>query len=267
MERRVAFILVGLFSLILITGVMVFILWANQNKESGKALNPYAIYFNQAVNGLSLGSSVRYLGVEIGQVQGISLDSSTIPPQVKIIVGIDKAIPITMGDVATIKPSGITGVSFIDLRHDKKDTSSLVASADNVPVIRSELSDLDKLLNSGSSSADHLNNSLAKIERVLDDKNIEHLPTILDNLDRTTTTLASHSNDISLALTNFASASRSLNGFIGGLRTNDFDRNASLAVRDSRQAVDNFSELSKSLHDDPSQILYPSSQQGIEISP
>jgi hypothetical protein len=68
-------------------------------------------------------------------------------------------------------------------------------------------------------------------------------------------------------LTNFSSASRSLNQFLGGLRTGNFDRNASLAVRDSRQAVDNFSELSKSLRDDPSQILYPKSQEVIEIKP
>ncbi len=179
MERRVSFVLVGLFSLCLITGTAVFILWANQHKESGKAFNRYTIYFNQAVNGLSRGSSVRYLGVDVGQVQDISLDTGSGIPQVKIIVGIDKLVSPTTGDVASIKPSGITGVSFIDLRHDKNDASPLAQTIGQFPVIRAELSDFDKLLNSGSGSADHLNNSLAKIERLLDDKNTQHLTNIL----------------------------------------------------------------------------------------
>jgi phospholipid/cholesterol/gamma-HCH transport system substrate-binding protein len=261
MERRVAFILVGLFSLLLIGGFAAFVLWAHGRHEGGKANVSYVIEFEQAVNGLSVGSSVRYLGVEVGQVQKISLESITMPPRVCVIVGIDRTIHITQGDIATIKPSGITGVSFIDLRHDEQNSTPLIATAPGqLPVIRSEMSELDRLLSDAKGTARNLNAALEKISRLFNDGNLNHVNQTLGHLDK---------------------ASGSLELFLNEMNKSGIQQNVSSAVRDSRQtmnrlsetmqgakdAADSFSDLSQSLHDNPSRIIYPPATQGVEIKP
>ena len=142
MERRVNYILVGVFSLVLVAGFVFFVLWAH-NRGNGKVMNHYLIYFSQAINGLSLGGSVRYMGVGIGQVEAIGLDTSTSYPRVQVMVTIDATVPVVQGTVATLKPSGITGFSFIDLSTDSPSTVPLPQVAGSLPVIRSESSGFD----------------------------------------------------------------------------------------------------------------------------
>jgi phospholipid/cholesterol/gamma-HCH transport system substrate-binding protein len=265
MERRVAFVLVGLFSLILIGGIVGFILWSHTKTEEGKARNSYAIYFDQAVNGLSAGSSVRYLGVEAGQVQSIALDPTSIPPRVRVVVGIDGNIPITSGDIATIKPSGITGVSFIDLRHDGESQTTPLRPTDGptdgkIPEIRSEPSDIDRILSSGTTTARHINEVLEKTNRLFDEQNMDHLATTLAHLSKAT-------EKLELILTD--------------IQKSGLERDLSQTLQDSRRAVNgvsdtltsgrdaanNVSDLAKSLRDNPSRILYPPAQEGVEIEP
>ncbi|MGE4351777.1 MAG: MlaD family protein [Bdellovibrionales bacterium] len=261
MERRVAFVLVGLFSLVLLAGLAAFVLWVHKEQAGDRERTSYVINFTQAVNGLSKGSSVRYLGVDVGQVQTITLSATSMPPQVRILVEIDRDVLITQGDVATIKPSGITGVSFIDLRHDEHNTSPLPTPAPGeLASIRSELSDVDRLLNSGTESAQKFNETLEKVKELFNDANLGHITKMLTSLDQATGSLELILDRLKQDVLNRKIAETMQEG-----------RRAAKAfsetMKEGQDAANNFSSLSRTLQENPSQLIYPSSPQGVEIAP
>jgi len=175
MERRVNYLLVGAFSLVLVAGLIAFVLWAH-HRGGGRVLTSYAIYFDQAVNGLALGSSVRYLGVEVGRVQTIELDSAATPPRVRVTVGVGASIPINQGTVASLKPSGITGVSFIDLHPDPANTKELIVADNQLPVIRAESSGFDQLFSGAT-------NTMQRLDMLLSDENLRHFRDAFNNIN------------------------------------------------------------------------------------
>jgi phospholipid/cholesterol/gamma-HCH transport system substrate-binding protein len=245
MERRVNYILVGAFALILVAGFVLFLLWAHEH-GNGRPMRPYLIYFDQAVNGLNLGSSVRYLGVEAGQVQAIDLDTSQTLPRVRVTVGIDASIPIVQGTIASLKPSGITGVSFIDLSTDASNTKPLAAAAgDAFPVIRSQSSGFDRLFDSAS-------DSLQRLDLLLSEENLKHIGNTINNLDRV-------SSRIDALL---AAHDASLNRLLGP----DLD-DLGATIRATRKTMEAVSALAKSLNDNPSQLLFPKQTKGVRIEP
>ncbi|MFH3991216.1 solute carrier family 23 protein, partial [Acinetobacter baumannii] len=64
---------IGLFSVIVIGAALLFGLWLAKSGSEGK-FNYYDIVFNEAVSGLSQGSSVQYSGIKVGDVAFLRLD-------------------------------------------------------------------------------------------------------------------------------------------------------------------------------------------------
>ncbi len=73
METRAHHVLIGLFSVIVIGAALLFGLWLAKSGSEGK-FNYYDIVFNEAVSGLSQGSSVQYSGIKVGDVAFLRLD-------------------------------------------------------------------------------------------------------------------------------------------------------------------------------------------------
>ena len=73
METRAHHVLIGLFSVLVIVGAMLFGLWlAKASMDS--TFKDYEVVFNEAVIGLSKGSSVQYNGIKVGDVIELRLD-------------------------------------------------------------------------------------------------------------------------------------------------------------------------------------------------
>ena len=67
METRAHHVLIGLFSVLVVVGGMLFGLWlAKASMDS--TFKDYEVVFNEAVSGLSKGSSVQYNGIKVGDV-------------------------------------------------------------------------------------------------------------------------------------------------------------------------------------------------------
>jgi phospholipid/cholesterol/gamma-HCH transport system substrate-binding protein len=244
MERRVNYLLVGLFTLVLTGGLIAFVIWAHQRGD-GKPLKSYAIFFDQAVNGLSLGSSVRYLGMETGRVEAISLDTAGKLPRVRVEVGIDAGLPVVQGTMATLKPSGITGVSFIDLRTDPSNTAPLATPAGSLPVINSESSGFDRIFDGAS-------DSLRRLDLLLNDENLKLINKAFANLD-------SISGRIDAML---AAHQASLDRLLGP----DMDELAE-TIRATHRMMDSITALTRSLDENPSQLIFPKPSRGVRIDP
>ena len=72
-------------------------------------------YKNTSVSGLSVGSSVKYLGLNVGTVDHIEIDPNDIS-RILVTVGIERGTPIKKDVRADISTIGITGIKIIELR-------------------------------------------------------------------------------------------------------------------------------------------------------
>src|ERR1700676_667489 len=134
MERDANYVPGGAFVLLVTAMALSFVLWYTNQHEKRIYLR-YEIYFQGTVSGLTPGSPVRYLGVDVGKVFRMLLDPEQ-PDRVQVIVDIESSAPIDGRTQASLNLQGITGLLFIDLQQDKRATApGALAQGQHYPVI------------------------------------------------------------------------------------------------------------------------------------
>src|SRR6202030_4496808 len=137
MDRDANYFAVGAFVLLVSAMALSFVLWYT-NQQDKRIYLRYEIYFPGTVSGLTPGSPVRYLGVDVGKVARIMIDPHQ-PSRVLVIADIDAAAPIDGRTRASLNLQGITGLLFIDLKQEGNSTvPGELAEGLHYPVIRSE---------------------------------------------------------------------------------------------------------------------------------
>ncbi len=116
MDRDANYVAVGAFVLLVIAMAVSFVFWYTDQQDK-RTYQRYEIYFQGSVNGISAGSPVRYLGVDVGKVVRIMLDPKQ-PKRVEVIADIDSTAPIDDRTRASLSLQGITGLLFVDLKQD-----------------------------------------------------------------------------------------------------------------------------------------------------
>ena len=80
MEREANYTAVGAFVLLIVTMAGLFVYWYAGSSDA-RDYKRYEIYFEGSVSGLNRGSTVRYLGVEVGRVVAIRIDKRARRPR------------------------------------------------------------------------------------------------------------------------------------------------------------------------------------------
>src|SRR6202167_4452168 len=147
MDRDVNYVAVGAFVLLVVAMAVSFVFWYTDEQDK-RTYQRYEIYFEGSVSGLTAGSPVRYLGVDVGKVKRIQLDPQQ-RKRVMVIVDIDSTAPIENRTLALLSLQGVTGLLFIDLEQDKQvRAAAALPQGLNYPIIRSAPSELEMLLSS-----------------------------------------------------------------------------------------------------------------------
>ena len=113
MEREANYTAVGAFVLLVATMAGLFVYWYAGSSDA-RDYKRYEIYFEGSVSGLNRGSTVRYLGVEVGRVVTIRIDKRA-SDRVQVIADIDSLTPISDETLASLSMQGVTGLLYIDL--------------------------------------------------------------------------------------------------------------------------------------------------------
>jgi len=309
MEREANYTAVGAFVLLIVTMAGLFVYWYAGSSDA-RDYTRYEIYFEGSVSGLNRGSTVRYLGVEVGKVVAIRIDKRAAD-RVQVIADIDSQAPISRDTLASLSLQGVTGLLYIDLlaNADLKRKMESVPS-EQYPVIDSVQSNFDLFLASLPDLVGRAAEVADRASRVLSNENIASFTSTMQSIEKSAATLPQTMRDAQEVVAQFRQTSADLRAAASGARTLIDTSGPDLAaaserirkisenlaattanldklmtehredlglflrdslpemerlVRDSRQAAQEFRELSRSLKADPSQLLYEPSYRGVEI--
>jgi phospholipid/cholesterol/gamma-HCH transport system substrate-binding protein len=182
MERSAHYALVGLISLLLFLGLVVFVIWLARLQFASE----YAVYdvdFKGPVRGLSQGGEVFFNGIKVGDVTKLHLDRAN-PNRVVALIRIGADAPVRVDSVASLEPQGITGVNYIQLTAGTTSKPLLrdVTPAGQIPVIHAQQSALEGLLEGGGDVLARTVQALDRANRLLSDSNIATFSQTLTNL-------------------------------------------------------------------------------------
>jgi len=308
MEREANYTAVGAFVLLVVGMAALFVYWYAGSADA-RDYKRYEIYFEGSVSGLNRGSTVRYLGVEVGRVVTIRIDNRA-SNRVQVIADIDSGAPISKDTLASLSLQGVTGLLYIDLLADADQKRKMESvPSEQYPVIDSVKSNFDLFLASLPDLVGRAADVTDRASRVLSDENIAAFTTTMRNIEKGSESLPATLRDAAAVVADLKVAVNDVRAAAAGARTLVDTSGPDLAVasarlrtisenlatttanldqlmtehrddlglflrdslpemerllRDSRQAAQEFRELSRSLKADPSQLLYEPTYRGVE---
>jgi phospholipid/cholesterol/gamma-HCH transport system substrate-binding protein len=302
MEREANYTAVGAFVLLIATMAGLFVYWYAGSGDA-RDYTRYEVYFEGSVSGLNRGSTVRYLGVDVGRVEAIRIDRRA-SDRVQVIADIDSTTPISQTTLASLSLQGVTGLLYIDLLANAPQARKMESvPSEKYPVIDSVRSNFDLFLSS-------LPDLVGRASQVLSDENIDSITKTLESIEQGAANLPDTMRDarqlvgeLKATLVDVRAAAAGAREFVDssapeltaaaqrfrvladnlarttgqldqlmadhredvGMFLRDSLPELERLLRDSRVAAQEFRELSRSLKSDPSQLLYEPSYQGVEI--
>lgn len=209
METRANHVLIGGFVLAVVTAALLFALWAGKYQgESG--WRDFVIVFDEAVTGLSEGSTVQYNGIKVGEVHDLSLDPRD-PGKVIAEVRLDADTPVKTDTVAKLALTGVTGTAVIQLSGGSPDAPLLAPGPEGEPpLIIAEASALQKLLSSSEDIITTAGEVLVRIRRVLSEQNMAKVGRIIDDIERVTSALGGQHEELGTLVSDAREATTAL---------------------------------------------------------
>lgn len=309
MEREANYAAVGAFVLLVVAMAGLFVYWYADGREH-REFTRYEIYFQGSVSGLNKGSTVRYLGVDVGRVAAMRIDPRSAA-RVQIEVDVDSSAPVSEKTVAELSLQGVTGLLYVDLlgRSDGKVLADPVPS-EHYPVIRSVRSGFDVFLSNLPDVVAKAGDVTQRLTQLLSDANLKSVAGTLANIETASRAVPGTMREISTLVQDMRNTSAEMTAMALSLRgvTDDAapDVKATIArvravaenianttarmdrllaenqsdlrnftrdglgevaglARDTRAAAQEFEALSRSLRNNPSQLLYQPSSNGVEI--
>jgi len=213
METRARHVLIGLFTALAAVLALLFTLWLSQQSE--RDFHFYDIAFEEAVTGLSRGSTVEFNGIRVGDVIDLRIDDKN-PRNVYARVRVESTAPVRTDTKATLMPVGITGTSLIRLTSGEDPNSQPLVSTDvTIPTIMATPSPMSKLLAGGEDVLYNFNELLIGARNLFSQENVASLSRTLAQLEQTTAALADKESGVNLAIANFSKASNEANRAFG----------------------------------------------------
>jgi phospholipid/cholesterol/gamma-HCH transport system substrate-binding protein len=183
MEREAKYATLAAFALACILAAVAFVWWYSGRGDRRDYIT-YEIYFQGTVSGLSRGSPVRYLGVDVGRVTALNIDKLDAG-RVLVIAEIDSTAPISGATLAKLGLLGLTGLLYIDLQQDP-DIPAGRPLRDGVrhPLIPSRKGTIEASAERLPEILGQATSVLARIERVLSDENVRALGQTMANIEQ-----------------------------------------------------------------------------------
>ena len=197
METRANFVLIGAFTLAVIAGAFLFVLWFSGLTRTADH-QTYAVLFDGSVAGLSRGSAVQFNGIRVGEVTEINLVAAD-PRRVEVLIQVVGRVPINKDTKANLSIQGLTGGAAIALVGGAPDSPPLTSKDGKPPVIVGELSDMQNILQAVQSLSAKADTVLSHVDKLVSD-NSAAIGDVVRNVDAFSKSLSDNAGGVNTAL-------------------------------------------------------------------
>jgi phospholipid/cholesterol/gamma-HCH transport system substrate-binding protein len=184
MEREAHYAFVGIITVALIIATMALVVWFAQSHN--QSFDAYRIIFRGPISGLSKGGDVLLNGVKFGEITNIKLDEHD-PNLIVTEIRLAHGTPVRTNSRARAAVRPLTGMRFIEISGGTADQPMLrEISRDREPLIRAETARMDAILEDITNLTRHGADDLARLNRLLSDRNIGTISRAIDNVGSVT---------------------------------------------------------------------------------
>ena len=138
----------------------------------------YIRYHDTTVNGLQIGSAVKYHGITIGRVDDISIDTDNVR-DIIVTISVKKGTPLKEDVMAVLTPVGITGLMQVELRGGTNKKQFLKPYA----FIKAGPSMFQNITGKAEIITDKLEIMLNNLNTITSKENQQRIKNILKNID------------------------------------------------------------------------------------
>ncbi len=185
MESRAYAFITGLFVIGLIAAIVAWANWLAQEPVGRKA---YRVVATTPVSGLNAQAQVRYRGMSVGRVTAIKLDPRD-RHKILIDIEVNSDLPVTRGTYAQLGMEGITGIAYVHLLDESKETAPPPKGEGGLAELPLKPSFLDTMSDSAEGTVRDARELIAAINAVLTPENRKHLGATLASLEKVTANL------------------------------------------------------------------------------
>lgn len=192
MENRAHALVAGLFVILLSAAIAIAATWL-----SGETADHahYILTSEGSVSGLNPQAAVRFRGVKVGKVEEIGFDPENLR-FIHIRIGVDRNVPLTKGVFAQLGYQGLTGLAYVQLDDDGKQSELLQTNEIDLARIPMRSSTLDKIVYSGQDLLNSVNETVKKMNHLLNDQNQERFSHILENMEGASSSFSSFTDQL-----------------------------------------------------------------------
>ena len=183
MDTKINFFKIGLFVSSLFTLLVIFIFWLGKYGLEDKKYDDYSIFFSESVSGLNIGSSIKFMGFEVGTVKDIKINPFN-SEEILIDIQIQKGTPIKEDNFAILGNLGITGLKYIELKGGSNNSKLLGENQYGMKVIKSKTSALTTFVDSTEDITKEITILLSQMKKVLNDENISNFSSLLSKSEK-----------------------------------------------------------------------------------
>lgn len=182
MENRSHALIAGLFVILLSAAMAVTATWL-----SGETTDHahYILTSDGSVSGLNPQAAVRFRGVKVGRVEDIGFDPEN-SRFIRIRIGVDRNVALTKGVFAQLGYQGVTGLSYIQLDDDGNQPELLQTNEIDLARIPMRTSTLDNIVITGQDLLNSVNETVKRMNHLLNDQNQERFSHLLENMENAT---------------------------------------------------------------------------------
>ncbi|MBC00467.1 MAG: ABC transporter substrate-binding protein [Rhodobacteraceae bacterium] len=215
METRANYVAIGAFVFVTMFIGFAFIYWLGSRSEGPRAL-PVKVVFNGAVTGLSVGGSVNFNGIKVGDVGSLGFDPKD-PSVVIATIRVSPTTPLRADVKATLGFQTLSGIAYVELSGGSPTSPLLLdPDAEEPPVIYAERSAFEDIVEGARDILSRADTTLAAVERVVED-NREDISDIITNARVFSEALAKNADGVDTFMSSVASTGEALQKLSGRL--------------------------------------------------
>jgi len=229
MENQSHALIAGLFLIIFSAAIAVTAKWLSGETADHTS---YIMISDGSVSGLNPQAAVRFRGVKIGKVEEIGFDPEN-SRFIRIRIGVDRNVPLTKGVFAQLGYQGVTGLAYIQLDDDGNQLELLKTNGTDLARIPMRASTLDNIVITGQDLLNSVNETVKKMNHLLNDQNQERFSHLLENMENATSDLGNFTKQLQPNLKSFPELASKTNSLLG---------NADQLVKNINRVVERISQ-------------------------